>query len=248
MKCPASSTGYAMPYTVPLRSPYHGTQYLAHVEPHLVFGCEAALHARQAALKALEDLQRTYLLRLLRLSAHWQIVPLFMETGIWPIRYRRVEHALRYAKYLVVDGPILLRFALQEAVALAQRGAGSWWSDFQHAVAALPVPFYMDWWDGPTAANLDKAAKDVADSLAHRLWEEALGSTRFPLLRSRLRDNLGPHNDLATVAMWRPCLTAERAPHQTAPARLITSKRPLAVEVLRHALQSTEGTPSVPIL
>ncbi|KAI1792314.1 hypothetical protein LXA43DRAFT_887857 [Ganoderma leucocontextum] len=138
--------------------------YLAHVEPHLVFGCEVALDVRANALKSLEDLQRTYLRRLLKLSAHSQVIPLFTETGIWPVRYRRMDLVLRYAKYLVDSGPVLPRLALQEVVALARAPgcSGSWWSDVQHALGALPVPVRMDWHGGPTSTNLDKARNDLA--------------------------------------------------------------------------------------
>ena len=46
----------------------------------------------------------------------------------------------------------------------------------------LPVPVRMDWGEGTTVTNLDKAAKDIASSLAQHLWEDTLASTRLSLL------------------------------------------------------------------
>ncbi|PIL33484.1 hypothetical protein GSI_04107 [Ganoderma sinense ZZ0214-1] len=159
-----------------------------------------ALDVRPNALRAFEELQRTYLRRLLRLSTHSQLCPLFTETGIWPVRYRRMELVLRYAKYLVTDGPMLPRLALQKVVALAQTSGphGSWWSNVQHALAALPVPVHMNWFGGPSVNGLNKAVADLSCSLALSLRDNVTASSRLPLLQARIR----PHR--RTSPLWHP--------------------------------------------
>ncbi|KAI1782231.1 hypothetical protein LXA43DRAFT_1148530, partial [Ganoderma leucocontextum] len=211
------------------------TLYYAHVEPHLTFGCEVAIDVRNNCLKPLEDLQRTYLRRLLGASLHSQIVPLYTETGVWPIRYRRMELVLRYAKYIVRDGPLFPRRALQDAVLNARGQNASWWGDVQHALAALPVPVQMQGWRaGPTLETLDGATRDLSKSLAQYLHDGAMASSRLPLIQARFRP-LPPGTALHRVACWRPYLDVQRAPHRAAVARLMVSEHPLAVETLRHS-------------
>lgn len=139
-----------------------------------------------------------------------------------------MELAPRYAIYLVEDGPALPRLALEEAVALARiHGAGSWWSDLQHALANLPVPVYMNWQEGAVAVSLAKACNDLASSLVQYLWERTMVSSRLPLLQSRFSTE-AHRSDLAMVVAWQLYLEVERAPLRAALARFMASEHPLA--------------------
>ncbi|KAF5385079.1 hypothetical protein D9615_000996 [Tricholomella constricta] len=64
--------------TVP---PSDGRQlYMARVDPHLIHGCEVILDVDRAALNELEKVQRTFIRRLLHLSARSLLHPLYTET------------------------------------------------------------------------------------------------------------------------------------------------------------------------
>ena len=62
------------------------SKYTARIEPYSIYGCEAALDVRPLSLKPLQAVQLTYLRRAVGFGPRSQIVPLFIETGVWPQR------------------------------------------------------------------------------------------------------------------------------------------------------------------
>ena len=68
--------------------------YMARVDPHLIYGCEVVLDENPNLVTELEEVQLTTLRRILQTSNCSMIAPLFSETGILPIRYRREQLAL----------------------------------------------------------------------------------------------------------------------------------------------------------
>ncbi|RDX40362.1 hypothetical protein OH76DRAFT_1490344 [Lentinus brumalis] len=89
------------------------------LKPHLTFGYEVVLDVQESALEPLGRTEIVYLRRALSLGPQCQIAPLYIDTGLWSLRYRRLSLALRYIVYTLTDGPELLR-----------------------ALAALPVPVH----------------------------------------------------------------------------------------------------------
>ncbi|KAJ7031841.1 hypothetical protein C8F04DRAFT_894205, partial [Mycena alexandri] len=77
------------------------TLYMARVDPYLIAGCEICLNVNAKSLKLLEDAQCMFLCRMLGVGARSMRAVLFSETGIWPIKYRRVYLALKYLRYLL---------------------------------------------------------------------------------------------------------------------------------------------------
>lgn len=66
---------------------------------------------------------------------------LFSETGIWPIRYRRVTLALKYLKYLIqLPHKRLAWCAMMDSLDLAKNGQISWINDMRLVLAELPIP------------------------------------------------------------------------------------------------------------
>lgn len=140
---------------------------------------------RAGSLKALEDLRKAYLRRTLGVSSHTLIAPLYTGTGVCPLRYRRAELALRYATYVVENGSVLPRLAMEEMVTMARNAQPSWWGDLQHVLGSLPVPVHMDWQVHPKGKALDQAAADLTTSLARHLQDAAAQPSRLPVLRAR---------------------------------------------------------------
>jgi hypothetical protein len=88
---------------------------------------------------------------------------LFSETGIWPIRYRRVYVALKNLRYLI--NPDSDRPALQESLALARAKKISWINDLRIVLQRLYVPVELDV-DGPLDTSLVEATmKLVKESM-----------------------------------------------------------------------------------
>ncbi|KAL0562791.1 hypothetical protein V5O48_019287, partial [Marasmius crinis-equi] len=72
------------------------TLYNARVDPHLTFGCEVSLDVDPSLLASLEDVQLAFLRRLLHVNSCSEKLFLFTETGMIPLRFRRIILALGY--------------------------------------------------------------------------------------------------------------------------------------------------------
>ncbi|KAJ7016162.1 hypothetical protein C8F04DRAFT_982763, partial [Mycena alexandri] len=68
--------------------------YMARVDPYLIAGCGICLDL-------LEDVQCMFLRRMLGVVSRSLHAVLFSETGIWPIKHRRVYLALKCLCYLL---------------------------------------------------------------------------------------------------------------------------------------------------
>ncbi|KAJ7830870.1 hypothetical protein B0H14DRAFT_3464430 [Mycena olivaceomarginata] len=86
--------------------PPQGIQlYMAQIDPHLTFGCEVALDVTDTHVSKLEDVQNEFLRRLLGLNRRSVLAVLFSETGVIPLRYRRLSLAIGYLAHLVTLPP-----------------------------------------------------------------------------------------------------------------------------------------------
>ncbi|KAI0367105.1 hypothetical protein BV20DRAFT_1045787 [Pilatotrama ljubarskyi] len=211
-------------YIGPLPPDIALTLYRTHVDPHLIAGCEVALDCRPGALSALQNVQHTYLRRSLRTSSRAQLPPLFTETGIWPLQYRRYDLALRFLTYILSDEcPPLLQAAFAEQWHLtAHVRASTWWGDLVLVGATLPVPVTIAVDHFPSLTTVRTVRAQLQASLAMHLHVTTLQSRRLPILQhhlcARRRYLALPHR------RQREALTA-----------LLFSEHPLAVEQLRRA-------------
>ncbi|KAK0490071.1 hypothetical protein EDD18DRAFT_1186731, partial [Armillaria luteobubalina] len=93
---------------------------MAWIDPHLMLACDVSIDVDPTLLTLLERVQKLFLRRLL-------VAPLFSETGMWPIRYRRIMLALRYWQYaLSLPNDHFLSYAFRDSLALAQGCTSSW--------------------------------------------------------------------------------------------------------------------------
>ncbi|KAI0348977.1 hypothetical protein OH77DRAFT_1594477 [Trametes cingulata] len=185
----------------------------------------------------LERVQHTYLRRSVNISSHCQLSSLFSETGIWPIRYRRLHLALRYLQYILRDRPPLPYAAFCEQWQLASHGGHpSWWGDLHAVAAALPVPVHIPLDVMPTLDTVSQALDDLRESLAQHLYIELMRSLRLPVLQHRLQRDLQlrPSSLLEHVCSFRDYLQLPSKSQRDAMALLLFSEHPLAVERLRR--------------
>ncbi|KAJ3853112.1 hypothetical protein EV368DRAFT_26708, partial [Lentinula lateritia] len=109
------------------------------VDCHLIHGCELIIDTDTFLLSMLEQVQLLCLRRLLGLSRRSMVAPLFTETGIMPIRFRRVILALRYLIYLLkLPLEHYANLALQANHVLRSSGNSCWLSDLDWAIRHLP--------------------------------------------------------------------------------------------------------------
>ncbi|KAG6884897.1 hypothetical protein C0992_005614, partial [Termitomyces sp. T32_za158] len=139
------NVSFAIQTHVSVITPYEGKQlYMARVDPHLVFGCEVVLDVVASSLHLLEDVQVAYCRRLLGLTSQCTLVPLFSETGILPLKYRRVILATKYLTYLLSLPPThYASSALCDSLDLAWAQQLSWAADLAAVLDGLSTLGYL---------------------------------------------------------------------------------------------------------
>ena len=104
--------------------------YFALVDCHLIHAADIAPDVSPQLLAKFTDLQKRCLRRILLISKHSVIAPLYTETGVMPIAPRRVLLALRYLNYLVnLPDENYSSIALQQSEVLRNRNLPSWLAD-----------------------------------------------------------------------------------------------------------------------
>jgi ribonuclease HI len=207
--------------------------YMARVDPHLISGCEVTLDVDDLALQLL-DVQHSYLRRLLKINKRSMIAPLFTETAVAPLQYRRIQLALRYLAYLI-SLPVThyAHAALKDSVSLFQINQPCWVTDLRHVLLNLPKPVAL-----PDIVQIDtdgvaEIIKEVATSMKTWLNNE-MKSPKMYLLQGRLE----PQKDKPAKRMtlhFRHYLLVPTTPHRKSLCRLLLSDHCLALEQLRRS-------------
>ncbi|THU77421.1 hypothetical protein K435DRAFT_889798 [Dendrothele bispora CBS 962.96] len=212
------------------------TLYMTRVDPHLTFGCEISIDVDTKLLGLLESVQHSFLRRLLGLNSHSMLVILFTETGLLPLRYRRLELALSYAKYAAAcPDSHYAKCAWMHSCNLVRKGHSSQVGDIIHVLSRLPVPVKSSVEDFLSSARLDNLIVAVRDSWITSATDAIQGSIRCTLLKARVEFDRHGHPSPAAVFASRSYLKIITVPnHRRAYLRFITSNHMLAVEVLRY--------------
>ncbi|KII93966.1 hypothetical protein PLICRDRAFT_70555, partial [Plicaturopsis crispa FD-325 SS-3] len=221
---------FAVEHRIGAMPAFEGRQlYMARVDPHLISGCEVALDVDEGLLKELEDAQHSFLRRLLGVNRRGLICTLFTETGVLPIKFRRVTLALRYARYLIgLPERRFARAALLDSLALARRGRACWVGDLRHVLCSLPTPVLLPdhlMTEDGLLATID-AVKLSCDTWLQKCL---LDSPKTYLLHHRLEtDGIGRLQ--VTAMAFRHYLFLPIARHRKALTRLLQGDTPFAVE------------------
>jgi hypothetical protein len=82
--------------------------------------------------------------RLLGLGRRSILAVLFSETGVTPLRFRRLSLAIGYLAYLISLPPNhLAGVAYRDSLQMARDGLSCWIADLYHTLANLPVPVVL---------------------------------------------------------------------------------------------------------
>ncbi|KAJ3822387.1 hypothetical protein F5880DRAFT_1484214, partial [Lentinula raphanica] len=180
----------------------------------LTHGCEVIIDTNKSSLSLLEDAQHLILRRLLGLSRNSILAPLFTETGIMPIRPRRVILALRYLAYILdLAHDHYAYLALLEKMRIFfLMGERSWLSDLDWAIQNLPgSSSSLPCLDALSTQSITALSKAVTDSTMSSLQLFIDQSPRLALLQNRQE----PHKDgtkSRPVCSLRHYLTLVRSP------------------------------------
>ncbi len=207
--------------------------YMAQVDPHLVYGCEVDVDVNDTTYALLEEVQVTFLRRVLMLSPFSPLVVLYPLMNIWPIRYRRTLLLLRYLRYLVVDRPPLPYAALSEAHALVRARHPSWWSDLAHVLADLPCPVAFDCRPFPTEASVSNLISDLRDSLATYVARTIRESPRLKAFTDLHLQGL-PDTPSCSQLFRMPSYLRLSRNKRRAMTKVVASEHTFAIQTLRY--------------
>ncbi|GAW07449.1 hypothetical protein LENED_009438 [Lentinula edodes] len=161
--------------------------YTALVDCHLTHGCEIMPDTDPGLLRILEDVQLRFMRRMLGLSTNSVITPLYTETGIMPIRARRVSLTLRYLKYLIgLPNTHYASLALAENNNLRNSLCPCWLSDLDYAINQLPGNHRLPHLRDLDGALIDKLIKSIELSTKTNLQSHIDTWLKLSLLRHRL--------------------------------------------------------------
>ncbi|KAJ3724633.1 hypothetical protein C8R42DRAFT_457443 [Lentinula raphanica] len=199
--------------------------YSSLVDCHLTHGCEVIIDTNKSSLSLLEDAQHLILRRMLGLSHNSVLAPLFTETGIMPIRYRRIILALRYLIYVLALPPDhYAHLSLRESSRLREAGERSWLSDLDWAIQHLPgsslsLPSLQTL--STTPESITDLTKNIVSCSMTSLQHFIDNSSRLAFLQGRRE----PHKDGTkshSVSTLRHYLTQVRNPaHRVTLTRLL---------------------------
>ncbi|KAJ7877143.1 hypothetical protein B0H13DRAFT_993473 [Mycena leptocephala] len=160
---------------------------------------------------------------------------LFTETGLMPIRIRRLLLALARLRYMV-DRRV--RWALLDSVDLFAAGNACWAGDIAILLRALPTPIRIVPADFLSIPTIDAISKKVAEATDADLQFDINFLQKTHLLRDRL-ELAGDSNTLALVTRRRRhYLTMVAVPaHRMALTRMLLSDHNLSVERLRYRVR-----------
>ncbi|KAJ7456855.1 hypothetical protein B0H11DRAFT_2243748 [Mycena galericulata] len=159
---------------------------------------------------------------------------LFTETGLMPIRIRRLLLALARLRYMVGLGEErIVRSALLDSVDLFTNGFSGWAGDVAIMLRTLPTPIRMTAADFLSPLSIDAIIKKVMEVVDADLQFDVDFLQKTHLLRNRLET---VEETLTLVTRRRRhYLTMVMIPaHRKALTRLLLSDHNLSVERLRY--------------
>jgi hypothetical protein len=208
------------------------TLYMARVDPYLTSGCDVCLDIDAKSLKLLERVQLKFLRRMLGVGSRSLRAVLFSETGIWPIKYRRVYLALKNLSYLLeLDHERPAWNALQASLTLARASQISWINDLRIVLSRLHVPVELDISGDMDIQTVQATMKAVKNSMEAWIDEEIASSSRVcDLLVGRLEMDKETGKLVKKSLDFRHYLRVKQPEHHKALTKMVLSSNSLAVE------------------
>ncbi|EIM90461.1 uncharacterized protein STEHIDRAFT_33397, partial [Stereum hirsutum FP-91666 SS1] len=218
--------------------------YLARVDPFLISACDVIIDICLNNLWNLEKVQIRYIRRLLHLRRRSMYHVLYSETGLMPLRYRRLILALRFLRYLVLlPQRHYARCAFDDSLDLARTGRSGWVGDLAIALGRLDHPVHFDFMADVTVEVVDGLIEEVEASSEH--WVRAVidNSPKTWLLKDRVEITKNGKTDTSAI-LFRHYLHMIIPSHRFAFVDILLSNHSLAIEMLRW--QSRERPYYVP--
>ncbi|KAJ7100151.1 hypothetical protein B0H15DRAFT_818921 [Mycena belliarum] len=120
--------------------------YMARIDCYLISGADIYLDVDAAHAEELIDAQHLFLQRLLGINSRSMLAVLFTETGLMPIKIRRLLLALGRLCYMINlgdDSVRVVRSALLDSLDMFRMGYAGWAGDIAIILSSLPTPIRM---------------------------------------------------------------------------------------------------------
>jgi hypothetical protein len=207
---------------------------MGRVDPHLIYGCECSPDVSLSLLHELEKVQLAYWRRELGINRRSVISPIFTETGVKPIRARRLILVLRYLEYLLERPSHTYAYnALWDNVQLYLSGCSKTWiGDLISAVSDFSKgTILIDIFEDLTAARVKYLIADVDKYSLFTLQKDINSLEKTYLLRGRREPD--PDGTLHTrTSCFRHYLRITDGRHRKALTRVLLSSHSFASERL----------------
>ncbi|KAJ7679003.1 hypothetical protein DFH06DRAFT_1165435 [Mycena polygramma] len=228
--------------SLPVRDALH--IFRARVDCYLTSGCELSLDTDGKLLKEHLDVQHDFLRRLLGLNSHSMLAVLFTETGMMPLRIRRLLLALGRLEYLLgTDKGRVVHDALLDSMALLREGKSGWASDIVIMLARLPTAIVVTVED---LLSLD-AVKGIKEKMVKimdaDLQHDVDTLVKTHMLRNRLEPGETESMSLVTRRLRHYLVMVAVPSHRKAMTGLLLGDHNLSVERLRYPARYRDAVP-----
>ncbi|KAF6745907.1 hypothetical protein DFP72DRAFT_823673 [Ephemerocybe angulata] len=208
--------------------------YMALVDPHLTHGADVVVDNNAKALLKLIKVQKAYIRMAMGLHALSSATVLFTETGLIPLRARRLSLLIRFILYVLESPAELVKAALRESVRLDFEGRMSWVTSLRQAVAGLPYrctfpdPNGLLCVDGVTAL-----LGEVTSGVGVWLQRNLDANETLSLLHGRREPDEDGALTVKVPLKLRYYLKVAHPGYRRALTRVLLSEHKYAVEILR---------------
>ncbi|GLB35658.1 hypothetical protein LshimejAT787_0212230 [Lyophyllum shimeji] len=208
--------------------------YTARVDCHLIQGCEITPDVDDVHVNKLCDVQVSFIRQMLNLHKRSMLAPLYTETGIMPLRVRRLLLTLRFLQYVLsLDPERYAHIAFRSSVELASRGKKSWAGDLLMVMDKLPFPVPRLPLANITANIVADCIKSVEEGAEKWLQSEVDNSDKLYLLHGRKEPRKDKAPEQITLYLRHYLILVKTRAHREALTSLMLSTHMLAVERLR---------------
>ncbi|KAJ7890719.1 hypothetical protein B0H13DRAFT_2531012 [Mycena leptocephala] len=177
--------------------------YMARVDCYLISAAEISIDVDSHLLDDYLDTRHLFPRRLLGINSRSMLAVLFTETGLMPIRIRRLLLTLARLRYMVgLPDDRRVRWALLDSVDLFAAGRACWASGIAILLRALPAPIRIAPADFMSIPTINAISKKVVEATDADLQFNINFLQKSHLLRDCL-DLAGDSNTLALVTRRR---------------------------------------------
>ncbi|KAJ6563636.1 hypothetical protein DFH09DRAFT_1035242 [Mycena vulgaris] len=210
--------------------------YMARVDCYLISGADISLDVDAGLVQEHLEAQHLFLRRLLGINSRSMLAVLFTETGLMPIRIRRLLLALGRLHYMVSlgdDSDRVVRAALLDSVDLFRTGFAGWAGDVAIMLRTLPTPIRVAPADFLSIPNIEAIMSKVVEAVDADLQFDIDHLQKTHLLRNRL-EAVDETLSLVTRRRRHYLMMVAVPAHRKALTRLLLGDHTLSIERVRY--------------